>query len=123
MATGRSFADALSEAQQRGIAGTDPTLDVDGRDTANKLVIIANSFLGVSVTLEDVTVQGIAEVTAEDLRAARGMSNTIKLVAWAERKDGGYALSVRPTIVPLHSFLGQCDGWEMGIELQSDLTG
>ncbi len=123
MATGRSFADALSEAQQRGIAETDPTLDVDGWDTANKLVIIANSFLGVSVTLEDVTVQGIAEVTAEDLRAARGMSNTIKLVARAERKDGGYALSVRPTIVPLHSFLGQCDGWEMGIELQSDLYG
>ena len=51
------------------------------------------------------------------------MSNTIKLVARLQRKDGGYALSVRPTIVPLHSFLGQCDGWEMGIELQSDLYG
>ena len=47
MATGRSFADALAEAQQRGIAETDPTLDVEGWDTANKLVIIANSFLGI----------------------------------------------------------------------------
>ena len=72
MATGRSFADALGEAQRRGIAETDPTLDVDGWDTANKLVIIANSFLGVSVTLDDVIVQGIAEVTAEDLRARAG---------------------------------------------------
>ena len=123
METGRSFADALGEAQRRGIAETDPSLDVDGWDTANKLVIIANSFLGVAVTLDDVTVQGITEVTADDLRAARGMGNTLKLVARAERKDGGYALSVRPTIVPRHSFLGQCDGWEMGIELQSDLYG
>jgi homoserine dehydrogenase len=124
MASGRSFADALGEAQRRGIAETDPTLDVEGWDTANKLVIIANSFLGVSVTLDDVAVKGIAEVTAEDLRAAREMGNTIKLVARAERNGGGgYGLSVRPTIVPLHSFLGQCDGWEMGIELQSDLYG
>jgi homoserine dehydrogenase len=123
MGTGRSFADALAEAQQRGIAETDPTLDVEGWDTANKLVIIANSFLGISVTLSDVKVQGITQVTAEDLRAARMAGNTIKLVARAERTDGGYALSVRPTIVPLHSFLGQCDGWEMGIELQSDLYG
>jgi homoserine dehydrogenase len=124
MATGRSFAEALAEAQQRGIAETDPTLDVEGWDTANKLVIIANSFLGVSVTLADVTVQGITGVTADDLRSARTLGNTIKLVARAERKDGGgYRLSVRPTIVPLHSFLGQCDGWEMGIELQSDLYG
>ena len=123
MGTGRSFADALAEAQQRGIAETDPTLDVEGWDTANKLVIIANSFLGISVSLSDVNVQGITQVTAEDLRAARTAGNTIKLVARAERTDGGYALSVRPTIVPLHSFLGQCDGWEMGIELQSDLYG
>jgi homoserine dehydrogenase len=124
MATGRSFADALAEAQRRGIAETDPSLDIEGWDTANKLVIIANSFLGVQVTLADVAVQGITGVTTEDLRAARTTGNTIKLVACAERKDGGgYRLSVRPTILPLHSFLGQCDGWEMGIELQSDLYG
>jgi homoserine dehydrogenase len=124
MATGRSFAEALGEAQRRGIAETDPTLDVEGWDTANKLVIIANSFLGVAVTLDDVSVQGITGVTAEDLLAARQMGNTIKLVARAKHQEGGgYALSVRPTIVPQQSFLGQCDGWEMGIELQSDLYG
>lgn len=123
MGTGRSFTDALVEAQQRGIAETDPSLDVEGWDTANKLVIIANSFLGISVTLADVTIQGITQVTADELRAARSSGNTIKLVARAERTESGYTLSVRPTIVPLHSFLGQCDGWEMGIELQSDLYG
>ncbi len=124
MATGRSFADALAEAQRRGIAETDPSLDVEGWDTANKLVIIANSFLGVQVTLADVMVQGITQVTAEDLRVARTQGNTLKLVARAERQAGGsYQLAVKPTLVPLDSFLGQCDGWEMGIELQSDLYG
>ena len=60
MAIGRSFADALSEAQRRGIAESDPSLDVDGWDTANKLVIIANSLLRLDAALTDVSITGIA---------------------------------------------------------------
>ena len=59
----------MAEAQRRGLAETDPSLDVEGWDTANKLVIIANSFLGVQVTLADVAVTGITQLTqAEWLR-------------------------------------------------------
>ena len=123
MATGRSFADALAEAQRRGIAETDPTLDVEGWDTANKLVIIANSFLGVRVTLADVHVAGISQVTTEQLEAELAAGNTIKLLATAERTEAGYTLAVRPTVLGQDEFLGSCDGWEMGIELQSDLYG
>jgi homoserine dehydrogenase len=123
MATGRSFADALAEAQRRGIAESDPTLDVEGWDTANKLVIIANSFLGVQVMLHDVAVQGISGITAEELQQALTQGNTIKLVAAAERAGSRYRLSVQPTAIPRASFLGQCDGWEMGIEFKSDLYG
>ncbi len=131
MATGRSFAEALAEAQRRGIAEADPSLDVEGWDTANKLVIIANSFLGVNVTLDQVKVEGITSITAEQLQSELAVGNTIKLVATAERtsgdrsgdRAGGYRLSVRPTVLPLDSFLGQCSGWEMGIEMQSDLYG
>lgn len=123
MAAGRSYADALGEAQQRGIAETDPTLDVEGWDTANKLVIIANSFLGVSVTLSAVRVQGITGVTAAAIQAAQAAGNTIKLLAEAQRTDGGYALSVAPTVIPQEEFLGQCSGWEMGVEIYSDLYG
>ena len=54
MGTGRSFADALAEAQRRGIAETDPSLDVQGWDTANKLVIIANSVLEFPCALRDI---------------------------------------------------------------------
>jgi len=123
MAAGHSYAAALAEAQRRGIAEADPTLDVAGWDTANKLVIIANSFLGVRVTLDDVRVCGITQITAEQLRAEQAAGNTIKLIAQAESTADGYHLSVQPTVLPRDDFLAQCDGWEMGVEIQSDLYG
>jgi homoserine dehydrogenase len=124
MAAGRDYAAALAEAQRRGIAEADPSLDVEGWDTANKLVIIANSFLGVRVTLADVTVQGITHLTTQDLQAAAQRGEVIKLLAKAEAlADGGYQLSVESTALPDDDFLASCDGWEMGIELRSDLYG
>jgi len=123
MNNGRSFADALAEAQRRGIAETDPTLDVEGWDTANKLVIVANSLLGIDATLADVSVAGITGVTTAHLEAEEASGSTIKLLALAERCGDGYTLAVRPTVVASDSFLGQCNSWEMGIEIQSDLYG
>lgn len=124
MAQGRDYATALAEAQRRGIAEADPTLDVEGWDTANKLVIIANTFLGVRVTLQDVSVQGITHLSIENLQAATLQGTVIKLVAKAEAKDdGGYQLRVEPTALPADDFLARCDSWEMGIEIRSDLYG
>lgn len=123
MATGRSYADALAEAQRRGIAETDPTLDVEGWDTANKLVIVANHVLGIDATLADVAVTGITSVTVADLTQAAIAGDTLKLLALAERTATGYTLSVAPTRLPATSFLGQCSGWEMGVEIESDLYG
>lgn len=123
MASGRSFAEALAEAQRRGIAETDPSLDVEGLDTANKLVIIANSFLGIQVSLADVQIEGITAVTTEALQHELALGNTIKLLATAQLMPTGYRLSVAPTVIPRAEFLGQCDGWEMGIEIHSDLYG
>lgn len=123
MEEGRSFAEALAEAQRRGIAETDPTLDVEGWDTANKLVIIANSFLGVNATLHDVQVTGITAITAAQLQSAANQGHTIKLVATAQRQADHYTLHVEPTLLTHHEFLGSCGGWEMGIEIHSDLYG
>jgi homoserine dehydrogenase len=124
MAAGRDYVTALAEAQRRGIAESDPSLDVEGWDTANKLVIIANSLLGVRVTLADVAVQGITDLTSNDLQAASAQGRVIKLVAHAEAQGGGgYTLRVEPVALPAGDFLAGCDGWEMGIELRSDLYG
>jgi homoserine dehydrogenase len=124
MAAGRDYAEALAEAQRRGIAETDPSLDVEGWDTANKLVIIANSFLGLRATLADVTVKGITHLTNDELQAAAQRGTVIKLVAKAEAQaGGGYQLRVEPVALPSNEFLATCDSWEMGIEVRSDLYG
>ena len=119
MATGRSYDDALSETQRRGIAEADPSLDVDGWDTANKLSIIANSILGIKVTLDDIKVEGIADITTQMLEDERKRGNVIKLVAEAESGK----LSVKPIVLPETDFLANCDGWEMAVEIHSDLYG
>jgi len=123
MAQGRSFAEALAEAQRRGIAEADPALDVEGWDTANKLVIIANSILGIATTLQDVQVTGMTTITTAQLQTASAHGRTIKLVATAQRQADGYTLTVEPTSLDQTDFLGSCSGWEMGIEIHSDLYG
>ncbi|MCC6166371.1 MAG: homoserine dehydrogenase [Caldilineaceae bacterium] len=124
MAAGRAYGDALAEAQQRGIAETDPTLDVEGWDTANKLVIIANSFLGVEIGLADVAVEGITRLTPAQIAKAAAQGQTIKLVAQAQQQaDGSYHLSVGPLALAADDFLASCAGWEMGVEIHSDLYG
>lgn len=119
MATGRSYEDALLEAQRRGIAEADPALDVDGWDTANKLSIIANSILGMSVTLEDIQVSGITALTQDFIMAEKEQGRRVKLVATA--REG--KLSVGPVSLPDSDFLANCDGWEMGVEIHSDIYG
>ena len=123
MTEGQSYESALKEAQVRGLAETDPSLDVEGWDTANKLVIIANSFLGVPAVLDDVAVEGITALTTSDLQAAKDAGQLIKLVASARKEDSGYALSVAPMALPIDEFLARCSGFEMGIEIQSDIYG
>ncbi|MEM7531794.1 MAG: homoserine dehydrogenase [Chloroflexota bacterium] len=125
MAAGRDYDEALAEAQARGIAEADPSLDVEGWDTANKLIIIANSFLGMKATLADVAVEGITNITAQNLQEAQSQGNTIKLIAEAAFGENGQqpTLSVKPMHLSRTDFLGGCTGWEMGIELHSDLYG
>lgn len=119
MAAGAAYGDALAEAQRRGIAEADPSLDVEGWDTANKLLIIANSLLGAGISLADIEVTGIAGVTAERIAAEAARGNVIRLVASAEA--GRYA--VAPAALPAADFLAQCKGWEMAVEMHTDIYG
>jgi len=121
MAAGETYDAALAEAQRRGLAETDPSLDVEGWDTANKLVIIANAVLGVPATLADVAVAGITEVGAAQLAGAKQAGRVIKLVATAERRETGYTLRVQPRQVPVSSFLGGVSDWQMGIVFHTDI--
>lgn len=119
LSKGMSFEDAVREAQRVGAAETDPSLDTDGRDTAFKLLILANTMLDEDYTLDDIQITGIGDITTEMIKEEEKKGNKIKLVAKYE--DGN--LTVGPTAVPADSFLGNCDGWEMGVEIHSDIYG
>ncbi len=123
MLKGRSYADALRETQERGIAEADPSIDVGGWDTAAKLVIAANSTAGTMITLADVSVSGIENVQPDRLQQCRREGSVLKLLATAERIDDDWRFRVDPTPVPIASFLGTCSGWEMAVEIQSDIYG
>jgi homoserine dehydrogenase len=119
MASGVAYGDALAEAQRRGIAEADPSLDVGGWDTANKLLILANTLIGAGITLADIDVTGIDAVTPAMMTKAAQEGLVIKLIASAE--NGRF--SVAPVAIPKDEFLGQCNGWEMAVELHTDIYG
>lgn len=129
MGEGRAFNDALAHARAIGITETDPSLDVDGWDAANKLVIVANAVLGRPTTLGDVGVTGIRDVTVEEVVRAREAGGRISLLAVAEPVyDGGgevaeYRLSVRPTVLPPGHPLAGLTLDEMGAVYESDIYG
>jgi homoserine dehydrogenase len=120
---GLSYDEALAHAQAAGHAETDPSLDVEGWDAANKLVILAYSVLDYSATLADVTIEGIAHVTAETLRQAAAEGKRVKLVATAERDGDHYRLSVRPTWLDPDHPLAQLGPKQMGIVYHTDISG
>ncbi|MFV9507664.1 MAG: homoserine dehydrogenase [Oscillochloridaceae bacterium umkhey_bin13] len=124
MATGADFATALAEAQRQGIVEPDPSLDVDGWDAANKLVIFANAVLGQPTTLADLEVSGIRALTPETIKAAWATGGRISLVGLALRQpDARYTLTVGPaTLAPTHP-LAHLNLGEMGFVITSDLAG
>jgi homoserine dehydrogenase len=132
MARGGNYADALRQAQLDGIAEADPRLDVEGWDTANKLVIIANSILHQPCALTDVQpVSGITNITPAEIREHAARGEVVRLVARAEPVPKGaadllglrYQLSVQPEWLPADDFLASVSGWEMGIVFDTDIMG
>ena len=120
---GLSYDEALAHAQDAGHAETDPSLDVEGWDAANKLVILAHSVLGYPATLADVAVEGITHVNPETLRQAVAEGKRVKLVATAERDGDRYDLSVRPIWLDADHPLAQLGPMQMGIIYYTDISG
>jgi len=120
---GKTFDEALAEAQRSGVAEADPSLDVDGWDAASKCVILANSVLGYPATLKDVAVTGIRDVTIEEMHEAKHRGQCLKLLVTAERGEDGYRLAVRPTPIPQTHPLAPLRNEELGIVYYTDIMG
>jgi homoserine dehydrogenase len=99
---GRSFPDALAEAQRLGYAEPDPTADVEGEDAAAKAAIIATIAFGARVGVDDVYREGIAGITGDDIDSAAILGYAVKLLAVAEELEGGISVRVHPAMIPVH---------------------
>jgi homoserine dehydrogenase len=120
-----SYDEALAQAQAAGHGEADPSLDVEGWDAANKLVILAHSVLDQAATLADVSVQGIIGLSAETLRQAAAEGKRVKLVAIAEREGDSarYRLAVRPVWLDAGHPLARLGAEQMGIVYYTDVCG
>jgi len=107
---GLSFADCLRDAQRLGYAEADPSFDVDGHDTAQKLAILASLAFGTRVAQSAVYVEGITSIAPEDLRAAAELGYRVKLLGVAVRTAKGIEQRVHPTMVPKSSSIAQVMG-------------
>lgn len=126
--TGASYEDALAEAQRLGFAEADPTADVEGLDAAAKGAILASLAFHTRVSIDDVSVEGISSITADDISEAEAGGNVIKLLAIAERNkaaDGTEGVSVRvhPTLVPRDNPLASVSGPFNAIVVEGESAG
>ena len=95
----KSFVDILTDAQQLGYAEADPTLDVSGRDSAEKLAILCAVAFGMPIDPDDIPNEGVENITPELMERAREKGSTIKLLGIAHRDDNKLYVSNRPTLV------------------------
>ena len=121
--SGMSFEDALSEAQKLGYAEADPTADVDAHDAVYKLSILARLAFGASASPHMIHREGIRNIGAKDLRYARALGFTVKLLAIARAGSDGVRCRVHPALVPTDVPMANVNGVLNAVELNGDLLG
>ncbi|WP_072805572.1 homoserine dehydrogenase [Rhodococcoides yunnanense] len=120
---GVDFADAVRDAQGKGYAEADPTLDVDGEDAAHKISLLAALAFGFPIDFDAVEFSGISDVELIDIEFAQRFGYQMKLIAHARLVEGRLDVGVEPTLVENRSMLAQVRGSMNGIALHGDLLG
>ena len=121
-----SYADALADAQRLGYAEADPTDDVNGKDAAAKMAILARLAFDTPVHIDQVAFEGIEQITAEDMEYAEEFGLGLKLIGAAERIDGRLAVRVHPAFLyeghPLASVHGPFNAVTIESEAITEIT-
>ncbi len=121
---GAAFCDALKEAQKLGFAEADPTLDINGTDTAHKLAILSGLAFNSRVGMDNIHIEGIENIDIFDIRSGQEMGYLLKLLAIGEKKaDGGISLRVHPSFISDSSPLVQVKGPFNAISLFGNAVG
>ncbi len=121
--SGRGFDEVLKEAQAKGYAEADPTLDVGGGDSAHKLALLSSLAFGTAPNLGAVSVEGIAHITADDIAFASEFGYRIKLLGTARRVGDAIDQKVRPVLVRASSALASVSGAANGVLVDAGEAG
>jgi homoserine dehydrogenase len=119
----RPFAEVLAEAQAKGYAEADPSLDLDGIDAAHKLQILATLAFGAYVPFDSIFVEGIRKVDASDIEYAAELGYRVKLLAIAKEADGELEARVHPALVPDDHLLASVGGVYNAVYVVGDAVG
>ena len=120
---GCTFEEALKTAQELGFAEAEPSLDIDGHDTAHKLAILNALAHGMEINLSDIHVEGIRRITPMDIEFARSFGYTIKLLAIGKRHRDHVEARVHPTMIDTANPLSHVDHSMNAIAIDGDATG
>ncbi|OIO34275.1 MAG: homoserine dehydrogenase [Candidatus Omnitrophica bacterium CG1_02_40_15] len=118
-----SFKTALKEAQSKGYAEKDPSLDIKGMDSSHKLAILSLLAFGKRVDLDDIYVEGIEDISNLDIQYAKEFGYGIKLLAIAKCHGNELEARVHPTLLPLEHLLSSVSGAYNAIFIEADLVG
>jgi homoserine dehydrogenase len=118
--TGESYEQALAEAQRLGYAEADPSDDVNGRDAAAKMAILARLAFDTPVHIDQVVCEGIERIAPDDLEYARDLGLGLKLIGTAERVDGGISVRVHPAFLYPGHPLASVSGPFNAVTVESD---
>lgn len=120
---GTNFKEALDAAQKQGYAEANPSLDIDGLDSAHKLVILSSLAYCLDVKLKDIYVEGIRDVEAMDITYSKEFGYVLKLLAIAKKDKNKLRMSVHPALLPKEYLLSQVSGSFNAIYVRGDLVG
>ena len=117
------FSDSLNEAVKLGFAEADPESDIQGIDAAHKLAILASIAYGIPLQFEKVYVEGITDITAEDMLYAKDLGYRIKHLGIAVRRDDGLELRAHPCLITSNELLANVNGVMNAICIEGDAVG
>lgn len=120
---GYSFEDALKQAQANGFAEADPTLDINGMDSAHKLAVLIILAFGKFLSVKDVYVEGITRISRDDIEYAESLGLTIKLLTIAKKTGKSIEARVHPTLIPKTHPLASINGVYNAVYMESDPMG
>ncbi|MGF7117086.1 homoserine dehydrogenase [Methanobacterium oryzae] len=121
---GLDFEDVLKEAQEKGYAEQDPTFDIEGHDTAQKLIILTILGFGIYVEQDKFHVEGISKIKQEDIEFIKNeLGYAIKLLAISRIEEGELEVRVHPTLIPQDHLLASVNDVFNGVYLVGDIVG